>query len=341
MKQWKSSDAKDGKPPSSNANNSPSITPNSTVSSENTSATFFPPAAHHQPSANPHGSYQTISPLTGRDAVPGSAPIMIPPRHQFQPGGQASLAPQPGFPYPQQSVNYNADHHPSAEASISLLDTGPSHQSLHPQHHHHQQQQQQQNMQYPPAPVGQPYMGHPSSAPGYPLPLMVPDYNNLPAIPQQDGWDINSIPPNANSSYQPHVAAYPLQPPLENSSPGPHLSPTIAGRKSSTSSSSSGKKTRLTRRMSMSPPSDSNSGKPVTKRSRMGCLTCRQRKKRCCETRPKCTECNRLGLNCVWPKPGTEHKNKPKDVKNEENTINHEIYGKIKVLRGIVEYRSK
>lgn len=82
-------------------------------------------------------------------------------------------------------------------------------------------------------------------------------------------------------------------------------------------------------------------GKPVTKRSRMGCLTCRQRKKRCCETRPKCTECARLRLNCVWPKPGTEHKNKPKDQKEDENTIEHAEFGRIKVLRGIVEYRSK
>ena len=81
--------------------------------------------------------------------------------------------------------------------------------------------------------------------------------------------------------------------------------------------------------------------KVVTKRSRLGCLTCRQRKKRCCETKPRCTECCRLGLSCVWPKPGTEHKNKQKDAKLEENTIDHELYGKIKVLRGIVEYRSK
>lgn len=78
----------------------------------------------------------------------------------------------------------------------------------------------------------------------------------------------------------------------------------------------------------------------VTKRSRMGCLTCRQRKKRCCETRPKCSECQRLRLNCQWPKPGTEHKNKPKEVKNQENMIDHDVYGRIKVLRGIVEYRS-
>lgn len=81
-------------------------------------------------------------------------------------------------------------------------------------------------------------------------------------------------------------------------------------------------------------------GRSLSKRSRMGCLTCRSRKKRCCETKPKCTECARLKLNCVWPKPGTEHKNKPKDAKQDENTIDHEVYGTIKVLRGIVEYRS-
>lgn len=77
--------------------------------------------------------------------------------------------------------------------------------------------------------------------------------------------------------------------------------------------------------------------KPITKRLRMGCLTCRQRKKRCCELRPKCTECARLKLNCVWPAPGTEHKNRNKDARGEENTMDHEVYGKIKVLRGIVE----
>lgn len=86
--------------------------------------------------------------------------------------------------------------------------------------------------------------------------------------------------------------------------------------------------------------SDSVLGQKVTKRSRMGCLTCRQRKKRCCESRPKCSECQRLRLNCQWPKPGTEHKNKPKEVKSQENMIDHDVYGKIKVLRGIVEYRS-
>lgn len=87
--------------------------------------------------------------------------------------------------------------------------------------------------------------------------------------------------------------------------------------------------------------SDSGLYRAVTKRSRMGCLTCRQRKKRCSETRPKCSECLRLGLDCIWPRPGMEHKNKAKDAKEEENTVDHEVYGKIKILRGIVEYKSK
>lgn len=81
--------------------------------------------------------------------------------------------------------------------------------------------------------------------------------------------------------------------------------------------------------------------RPMVKRSRMGCLTCRLRRKRCCETRPWCTECSRLGLLCVWPKPGTEYKNRPKDQKEDEKTINHEVYGKIKVLRGIIEHKAQ
>ncbi|BGP44240.1 hypothetical protein JCM10450v2_000051 [Rhodotorula kratochvilovae] len=36
-------------------------------------------------------------------------------------------------------------------------------------------------------------------------------------------------------------------------------------------------------------------------RSRTGCLTCRKYHKRCCETRPLCTRCARLGHDCTWP----------------------------------------
>lgn len=75
----------------------------------------------------------------------------------------------------------------------------------------------------------------------------------------------------------------------------------------------------------------------ITKRSRMGCLTCRSRKKRCCETKPKCHECARLGLNCTWPVPGSEHRNKPRLTKEAEGLHYDAFYGHIKILRGIVE----
>lgn len=73
-----------------------------------------------------------------------------------------------------------------------------------------------------------------------------------------------------------------------------------------------------------------------TKRSRMGCLTCRGRKKRCCERRPKCSECDRLGLKCNWPIPGMENKNKPRNNNILNDGLINSPFGKIKVLRGIV-----
>ncbi|GME84186.1 unnamed protein product [[Candida] boidinii] len=75
------------------------------------------------------------------------------------------------------------------------------------------------------------------------------------------------------------------------------------------------------------------------KRSRKGCLTCRHRKKRCCENKPRCKECERLGLNCKWPMPGTENKNRSKNNQFNHDEMKHEIYGTIKILRGIVDYR--
>ncbi|ORY86693.1 fungal-specific transcription factor domain-domain-containing protein [Leucosporidium creatinivorum] len=38
-------------------------------------------------------------------------------------------------------------------------------------------------------------------------------------------------------------------------------------------------------------------------RSRSGCLTCRKYHKRCCETKPTCERCSRLGHECSWPEP--------------------------------------
>lgn len=37
-----------------------------------------------------------------------------------------------------------------------------------------------------------------------------------------------------------------------------------------------------------------------TTRSKTGCLTCRQRKRKCDETRPICMFCNIRGLDCQW-----------------------------------------
>ncbi|GME82937.1 unnamed protein product [Ambrosiozyma monospora] len=74
-----------------------------------------------------------------------------------------------------------------------------------------------------------------------------------------------------------------------------------------------------------------------SKRSRKGCLTCRSRKKKCCETKPLCTECRRLGINCRWAKPGYERKNKSKNNDYSPDLYYDPEFGKIKTLRGVVE----
>lgn len=76
------------------------------------------------------------------------------------------------------------------------------------------------------------------------------------------------------------------------------------------------------------------------KRSRMGCLACRHRKKRCCETKPRCAECSRLGLNCTWPVPGSEYRNKPKHVRLTDEMHYDPFHGSIRILRGVVEHRA-
>lgn len=78
-----------------------------------------------------------------------------------------------------------------------------------------------------------------------------------------------------------------------------------------------------------------------TKRSRMGCLTCRGRKKRCCERKPTCAECERLGLKCNWPIPGMEYRNRSKNNKFvEDRDIVETPFGRIKVLRGVVSKKT-
>ncbi|KAG7699483.1 hypothetical protein KL951_001200 [Ogataea haglerorum] len=84
----------------------------------------------------------------------------------------------------------------------------------------------------------------------------------------------------------------------------------------------------------------SGSGSPEkAKRSRRGCLTCRQRKKKCCETRPTCSECARLTIRCRWPVPGSERKNRSKNNTISPDEMIHEAYGVIKILRGVVDYK--
>lgn len=40
--------------------------------------------------------------------------------------------------------------------------------------------------------------------------------------------------------------------------------------------------------------------RPRASRSRAGCLSCRERKKKCDETHPRCSDCRRLNLPCRW-----------------------------------------
>lgn len=76
------------------------------------------------------------------------------------------------------------------------------------------------------------------------------------------------------------------------------------------------------------------------KRSRTGCMTCRMRKKRCCESKPRCSECVRLNIACRWPVPGKERKNKSKNHQRiSHDEMYHEVYGVIKVLRGVIDHK--
>lgn len=85
---------------------------------------------------------------------------------------------------------------------------------------------------------------------------------------------------------------------------------------------------------------ESRANRSRNKRSRGGCLTCRQRKKRCCESKPICSECKRLNIKCRWPVPGSERKNKSKNQPHmSHDEVYHEVYGVIKVLRGVVDYK--
>lgn len=43
---------------------------------------------------------------------------------------------------------------------------------------------------------------------------------------------------------------------------------------------------------------------PPKSYSQKGCLVCRNRRKKCDETKPVCQTCRRLSLRCIWAEPG-------------------------------------
>ena len=61
--------------------------------------------------------------------------------------------------------------------------------------------------------------------------------------------------------------------------------------------------------------------KATIKRDKSGCLTCKQRRKKCDEVKPKCADCRRLNLTCSWPSPArAKPRNKRQVAPHEEET---------------------
>lgn len=54
--------------------------------------------------------------------------------------------------------------------------------------------------------------------------------------------------------------------------------------------------------------------RPHGPRSKNGCLTCKRRKVRCNELRPRCYHCQRLNLDCVWKDTGLHRQGPLQDV---------------------------
>ncbi|GAV55898.1 hypothetical protein ZYGR_0AZ00690 [Zygosaccharomyces rouxii] len=69
------------------------------------------------------------------------------------------------------------------------------------------------------------------------------------------------------------------------------------------------------RRSHSSGTSGKNIVKRTEKRSKSGCLTCRNRKKKCDEIKPLCKGCRRNFLQCIWPE---ENSNRKSNDENEE-----------------------
>jgi hypothetical protein len=73
--------------------------------------------------------------------------------------------------------------------------------------------------------------------------------------------------------------------------------------------------------------SDSIRSAPLSQRS---CVTCRRRKVRCDKIHPSCTNCNKAGIECIFPGPGRAKRKtrKPQDA---------ELLARLKKLEGVIQ----
>jgi hypothetical protein len=73
--------------------------------------------------------------------------------------------------------------------------------------------------------------------------------------------------------------------------------------------------------------SDSIRSTPLSQRS---CVTCRRRKVRCDKIHPSCTNCNKAGIECIFPGPGRAKRKtrKPQDA---------ELLARLKKLEGVIQ----
>lgn len=80
--------------------------------------------------------------------------------------------------------------------------------------------------------------------------------------------------------------------------------------------------------------SGQNTVRPRGKRKlKLGCLTCKCRKKKCDETKPVCRDCRRFGKNCVWVDPDTMSGHQIKQLRQQvqQQERNHKLRRKAPV----------
>ncbi|GME77565.1 unnamed protein product [Ambrosiozyma monospora] len=113
---------------------------------------------------------------------------------------------------------------------------------------------------------------------------------------------------------------------------------------SSTTNSSFTNNASTTTTMTTTTTMSSSTGQP-SRRSRKGCLTCRARKRKCCETKPICSECRRLKIKCRWwsdEQKANLNKNrsrkKDKSFMKADEVLCDDLDMIVKVVRAKVEY---